>query len=66
MVNYLLFIFNEIIILNFCGLNYNTKIEIMKREQLDKINKEDILYNNKEEDEEIRTCSSLNDIDKLY
>ena len=60
------FIFNEIIILNFCGLNYNTKIEIMKREQLDKINKEDILYNNKEEDEEIRSCSSLNDIDKLY
>ena len=38
----------------------------MKREQLDKINKEDILYNNKEEDEEIRSCSSLNDIDKLY
>ena len=27
-------VFNEIIILNFCGLNYNTKIYIMKREKI--------------------------------
>ena len=34
------FVFNEIIILNFCGLNYNTKIEIMKREKKDLENHE--------------------------
>lgn len=28
-------VFNEIIILNFCRLNYNTKKEIMKREKID-------------------------------
>ena len=28
-------VFNEIIILNFCNLNYNTKKEIMKREKID-------------------------------
>ena len=30
-----LLVFNEIIILNFCGLNKNTKIYIMKREKID-------------------------------
>ena len=37
-------VFNEIIILNFCGLNYNTKIEIMKREKMDTIKKESLDY----------------------
>ena len=32
------FVFNEIIILNFCGLNHNTKNEIMKRVNIDDIN----------------------------
>jgi hypothetical protein len=31
------FIFNEIIILNFCGLDFNTKVKIEKREKNDEI-----------------------------
>lgn len=41
---FIVLVFNEIIILNFCGLNYNTKIEIMKRERLDTIYKESFGY----------------------
>ena len=32
---FIVFVFNEIIILNFCNLNYNTKIKIMEREKID-------------------------------
>ena len=41
---FIVLVFNEIIILNFCGLNYNTKIEIMKRERLDTVYKESFGY----------------------
>ena len=30
-----LLVFNEVIILNFCGLDYNTKLKIMEREEND-------------------------------
>ena len=32
---FIVFVFNEIIILNFCGLSHNTKIKIIEREKLD-------------------------------
>ncbi len=45
-------VFNEIIILNFCGLNYNTKMEIMEREKYDLKNNENSFYNVNIEDNE--------------
>ena len=35
-------VFNEVIILNFCGLNYNTKIKILEREIEDIYNADDL------------------------
>lgn len=32
---FIVFVFNEIIILNFCNLDYNTKVKIMEREKMD-------------------------------
>ena len=46
-------VFNEIIILNFCGLNYNTKREIMEREKYDLKNNENSFYNVNIEDNEL-------------
>ena len=34
---FIVFVFNEIIILNFCNLNYNTKVKIMEREKIDSL-----------------------------
>ena len=50
-------VFNEIIILNFCGLNYNTKIQIMEREKIDifcnNINEQQLIINDEDDDDEI-------------
>ena len=45
---FIVLVFNEIIILNFCGLNYNTKAKIRERERSDigkNIMREDLLDN---------------------
>ena len=39
---FIVLVFNEIIILNFCNLSYNTKIKIMEREKRDSLLKEKI------------------------
>ena len=46
-------VFNEIIILNFCGLNYNTKKEIMKREIIDSDNQRNDSFDKKIEHDKI-------------
>ena len=40
-ISFAVLVFNEIIILNFWGLNYNTKMEIMEREKKEILNQED-------------------------
>ena len=57
------FVFNEIIILNFCGLNRNTKNEIMKRGNLDNNNQRDTYFLKIEEDNYWFDITSQNDGD---
>ena len=45
-------VFNEVIIINFCKLDYNTKKRIQERMNLEKANNENILDDNSDSDEE--------------
>ena len=45
-------VFNEVIIINFCKLDYNTKKRIQERMNLEKENNENILDDNSDSDEE--------------
>ena len=57
------FVFNEIIILNFCGLNHNTKNEIMKRGNIDGIYQRNSSINKIEDDDYSFVIRNENDDD---